>query len=322
MSRRRLRRGTVLGDLQMGGQFGGRAPAWQPAPEERSGVGVVIGPTLSPGVAGEIARSVQQIPFSDSISPSYPLECFFVMPPGVVSIRSVKVYAQRDEFRRYVSAVSGSAASGGGVTSSGGGGGGTSSGGGAQTSSGGGAHNHALGRAQISSGGPSTNSTSNDTPTTGAQQSLHTHAGGATEAQNHSHLVTHGHTMGSHTHTEFASDTLTGQSTDHTHTVVNHTHTTDVHTHNTDTTHNHTITTTLTAGIFEESLSGTISLYVANDGTNFAGPVVSGQTTMDGVDVTSYFTKAPGARRIRIDGTALMRVHVLVVMDVILELGV
>lgn len=337
MARRKLRRGSVLGDMQMGGEFGGRAPAWQPAPVDRSGVGVIISPVLSPGVATEIARSVQQIPFDDSIDGTYPLECFFQMPPGVVQVRSVKVWVTRKPFRRYVSAVSSSATGGGGVTSS-------SSGGSSQTSSAATGHSHAIQLSgtstttsstglQIVAGGSSAAGSSTATGGTTDAQGVHNHSdpqGGATgDAGSHSHNVNF-----SHSHTTNISHSHTTSETAHGHGYLtafsgttdsggSHSHTLDTtHSHNTDTTHNHTITTTLTAGIYEEALTGTVSLYAANDGITFAGPIVTGQTIISGLDITSYFSKAPGDRRIRVNGTALMRVQVLLVVDLILELGI
>lgn len=47
-------------------------------------------------------RNVIQIPFDDSVDPYYPLECFFQMPPGVVTIKAAKVWVQRKSFRQYV----------------------------------------------------------------------------------------------------------------------------------------------------------------------------------------------------------------------------
>lgn len=307
-----MRRGSVLGDMQMGARFGAvqaTAPTIYQAPPSNSGVGEVTSPTLSTGVAEEIARNVQQIPYSDSISASYPLECFFVMPVGVVRIRSIKVYAQRDEFRRYVQAVSASSAGGGGTVTSGGGGGGTSS----------------------TVFGYSVTTTSGGSLVGGADPSSTGGAGSTTDAQGvHNHSETgsitssdgsHAHNVNSHSHTLGHSHPLP----DHQHAVAvaQHNHTTDVHSHGVDTSHNHTITTTLTPGIFEEVLSGTISLFVDNTGlgTAYAGPISSG-SGFDGVDVTGYFTRTPGARRIKIEGTALMRVHVLIVLDLVLELGI
>lgn len=318
MAERRLRRASVLGDLQAGARFGGQATPWQPAPQDNSGVGGISGPNLSTGIVTEIARSVMQIPFDDSISSAYPLECFFQMPVGTVRVQSVKVWVKRVPFRRYVSAVSASS-SGGGSN---------------QTSSSDTGHSHGI---QLS-GAPTTSSgTGVEIYLGGGSAGTTVASGGSTDAQGqHNHSDPQGGVTGDagiHSHNvNFAHSHSVDYSHGHSVSDPTHTHaylaafsgTTDSgggHSHTLDTTHNHTITTTLTAGIFEEALSGTVSLYASNNGSTFAGPIVSGQSVINGVDVTSYFTKTPGDRKIRVDATALMRVQVLVYMDLILEVG-
>lgn len=310
-----------------------------PPQGSESGAGYVGGPSASPGVATAIARSVQQIPFDDSIDSTYALECFFQMPERVVQINDIKIWVQRKPFRRYVNTVS--SAAGGGVTSSSSGGSQTpttSSGGSVLTGSFQGDHVHSL----LEQGGYTTDSytgstggasgnTGSSTPTTGAQQQLHTHAGGATEAQNHTHQVTHDHSLNNHTHLAghfhtYSKPYQTQNGGNHQHTVDtthNHSVTIAAHQHTTDTSHNHTLT--LNPGIYEEPLSGTISIYASDTGLtgNYAGPVFSGaETPTGGTTLRSYFTKTKGDKRVRINGTALMRVQVLIVMDLILELGV
>lgn len=319
----------------MGGRFGAvqAVPVFE-TPGSESGVGHVGGPAASAGVATAIARSVQQIPFDDSIDGTYPLECFFQMPERVVQINDIKIWVQRKPFRRYVSAVSGSSNNAGSNQTSQGGGGttatSTSGGGGGGTSSEN-THSHGLTTAGSSTGGSGTLGTSSPAGTTD-NQGLHNHSdpqGGFTgDAGVHGHNVTaHSHTVSDHGH-GYTLPNGTTNSGLHSHTFSFGGHTHDVtltnHTHTVDTTHSHTITTTLTAGIFEEALSGTVSLYVSDTGlaANYVGPVVSGQTEINGLSIRTYLTKTKGDKRIRINGTALMRVQVLVFMDLILELGV
>lgn len=309
--------GSVLGDLNRGGRFGGIQPTPVIPPQgSESGVGHVVGPSASPGVATAIARSVQQIPFDDSIDGTYPLECFFQMPTRVVEINDIQVWVKRLPFRRYVQTTS---LAGGGSNQT------TTGGGGVQTSSNADQpHSHPIPASGVGTVWDSLASpgTSSDTPTTGAQQQLHTHAGGATEAQNHTHQVTHAHTVNSHQHSHSAfttEPTLTQ--------TENALHKHDLntsHNHSVDTTHNHALD--LLSGIFESPLTGTMSLYVADNGVNYGSAVVTGMNEIGsdsgGYSLRSRIGRTAGAKRIRINSTALMRVQVLLVMDLILELGV
>lgn len=302
--RNRAKRGTVLRDLTMGGRFGGVAPTPGSASGatpvgSEAGTGSVGGPSASPGVATAIARSVQQIPFDDSIDGTYPLECFFQMPAGVVRINDVQVWVQRKPFRRYVTASSSSASSGGGVASS-------SSGGGV-TSSISATHAHAVFRS--GPGGPTSTASGGTTDAQGVHTHLESGGGTTGAAGSHSHNLNFAHTHNDHDHA------TTGDG--------GHTHTTDTtHSHTTDTSHAHTITTTLTPGIYEEPLGGTVAVYVADDGVSYGAAVTSGVSEVLGLSIRSSLTTVKGNKRIRVNGTALMRVQVLLVMDLILELGV
>lgn len=311
MARNKVRKGSVLRDIMTGGRFGGVAQVAPTPVDSTSGAGGVGGPATSTGVATAIARSVQQIPFDDSIDGTYPLECFFQMPDRVVQINDIKVWVQRKPFRRYIQAASSSAAGGGAL----------------QTSSSDAGHTHTITTSigQTDASGLNTSGSGALTSDGGAahttdSQGVHTHleSGGGTtgSAGSHSHNV-NGHTHGivSHqhanpTHSHAYQYPATGASSG------------GGHAHSLDTTHSHVVTTTVTPGIFEEALSGTVSLYVADNGIAYGGAVVTGVSEVSGLSIRTNVSKTKGDKRIRINGTALMRVQVLVVMDLILELGV
>jgi hypothetical protein len=226
-------------------------------------------------------RNVIQIPFDDSIDSTHPLECFFQMPTGVVAVKSTKVWVQQKSFRQYSSGAS--STSGGGSTTS--------------TST---THGH-----NVNNDGTQYSTGSDSTATGGSTDAQlnhdHTYSGGNTGVNGaHSHLVnSHWHT---HSHSVFFGN-VTGLGGSHNHSV--------------DTTHNHTIT--MTPGIFETAATGTLSLKVADDGSTYGAAVVSGVTSITAQAIT--LTTTAGDRRIKLETTGLNRVQVLVVMDLILELG-
>lgn len=117
---------------------------------------------------------------------------------------------------------------------------------------------------------------------------------------------------GSHTHEYFNLDDILTQP-DHTHTVANHNHTTDVHSHSTPA-HAHN----LTFGIFEQAAAGTLSLYVSDDGSSYGSALISGATSISGTSLTGLTTTA-GDKRIKIEGTGLTRVQVLIELDLIVK---
>lgn len=334
--RTRIRRGSILSDLTRAGSIG-EAPATT-KPPVTSGVSGVDTPGLGPGAVGDLARSVVQIPFDDSIDATHPLECFFQMPKGVLRIKSAQLWVQQKSFRAYETGSSSggstvTSSSGGSVLSSSSGGSSTptTSGGGAiTTSSSGGAHSHTLTGGLLNSdlGSASISSVAGDTDA----QGIHNHSdpqGGFTgDAGSHSHNVnSHGHTDAGHRHGYFYF-TATDNTGAHTHTVdTTHTHTVTItaHTHTTDTTHTHTVDTshthTMTYGIFEQAAAGTLSLNVADNGTTYGPTRTPGVTAITAYEMTPDLTIVPGDKRIRINGTGLCRVQVLVVLDLILQLG-
>lgn len=316
--RTRLRRGSTLSDITQAGSFSGTPPSVTPG--TGSGIGGVDIPGLGSGAIGDLARSVIQIPFDDSIDTGGTLflECFFQMPTGVVRIKSAQVWVQQKSFRQYVKAISGTTSGNGGGGTSASGGGGTSSSGGSTsvTSQAGVSHNHSEGTVFVTG-----NSTSNDSPTSGNQTVLHTHVTSGvtsgTESSNHPHIVTHSHTFSYNSPQSF-----TGPENGHTHgvTIGAHSHTTDIHTHTTDV-HTHTITPALTTGIFETAAAGTMSLFVADDGTTYGAAITTGVSIMTAQTITPGLTITPGNKRIKIVSTGLCRVQVLLVLDLILQLG-
>lgn len=305
--RHKLTTGSVLKDLAAGGAFGGTAVPWVPAPVEPVGVGNVTAPNLDQQVSTDLARTVIEIPFDDSVDSTHPLECFFQMPVGVVRVRSAKVWVQQKSFRAYETGSS----SGGSVVSSSSGGGSTvtSGGGGGSTTTATSAHYHLV--------FSNTTNTGSGTSTTDSQ-GVHTHTehdGFTTGAS-----VGHSHNVLGHTHTQDTPQGVTSNDTAHYHSTDYHYHSVTVadHTHTTDTTHTHTIT----YGIFEQAASGNISLYVANDGSTFGAAKISGVSTITALEITPDITNLPGDKRIRVNATGLARVQVLLVLDLILQLGV
>jgi hypothetical protein len=78
---------------------------------------------------------------------------------------------------------------------------------------------------------------------------------------------------------------------------------------------NHAHSVSLTTGIFETAASGTMSLFVADDGTNYGSALTSGVTSITDQDLKSQLTKTSGNKRIKITATGLMRVQVLLLLD-------
>ena len=225
-------------------------------------------------------RNVIQIPFDDSVDSTHPLECFFQMPSGVVTVKSAKVWVQQKSFRAYSTA----ATSGGGSTS-GSGGATTSSSGGSQT--------------------PTSSSPSANHAHTTTSQAANTGVASAPISDGHWHGYNDataqqtGANNLSHTH----SVTISA----HDHTVGSHSHSTPDHAHS------------ITYGIFEQAAAGTLSLKVADDGTTYGADVVSGVTSITAQAITLSTTA--GDRRIKLTATGLQRIQVLIVMDLILQLG-
>lgn len=234
-------------------------------------------------------RNLIEISFDDSIDSSFPLECFFQMPSRTQAISTARVWVQSKPFRQYNSA----AASGGGTS-----------------------HSHTTTfsiQADTDSTTPGTGGSEaahTHNPTAmGNQSATHTHSGGAAEAENHLH-----------------SQSATGAGSTHTHTGAAHSHSagsgtyfypivggTGVTTSAADTAHTHTIT--LTPGIFESAASGTISLFVADDGASYGSAILSGVSSITNQELKPQLTKTSGDKRIKITTTGLMRIQVLLLLD-------
>lgn len=246
----------------------------------------------SPLFSRQAGRIILEIPFDDSLDggASNYLECFFQMPDGVNAIRSAKVWVQQKPFRTYNSAAS-SASGGTTVTSS--------------TTS----HVHPQVASSKTTGTSSdTAHTHSNSGNTGNQGATHTHveSGGGTtnaETQNHDHAYTTatGSSSAAHTHTEEGLGAFTDPET-----IVGG------HTHTTNTAHTHTID--LTPGIFESGPTGTFSLQVADDGTNYGASIVTGQTSLTAQPLTGL-TRVKGNKRIKLIATGLQRLQVLIVLD-------
>ena len=236
-------------------------------------------------------RVVIQIPFDDSIDASNALECFFQMPTQVAAIRSAKVWVQLKSFRTYNSAAASTAAT----------------------------HDHTLlgfsldsatGSGGTGATGGEAAHTHGNSGNTGNQGATHTHDASSAETQNHTHAYStataagssHTHTGPSHTHGQSGGGDLVSSPGGVIGITGNGSHT-------------HTIS--LTSGIFETAASGTISLAVANDGTNYGAAVVTGQSAITGLEIKEQLrsTSTTTDRRIKITATGLMRVQVLLVLD-------
>ena len=92
-------------------------------------------------------------------------------------------------------------------------------------------------------------------------------------------------------------------------------------TNSTSTSHAHSVsahTHSMTYGIFETAASGTLSLFVADDGTTYGSALTTGASSISGLDIRSQLTKGSGDKRIKITGTGLMRVQVLLLLDLVL----
>lgn len=222
-------------------------------------------------------RNIIQIPFDDSVDSTHPLECFFQMPLNTAKIYSAKIWVQRKSFRQYVQAASSS------------------------SSSGGSAHTHNQNgfdttTTDVDGGGGASPSSS------GGRAGQHSHTdpqGGSTglDTADHTHTIGHGHTVHHHNYLDAVNSVTSNDNPAHTHTI--------------------TTSTSLNPGIFETAASGTLSLFVADDGVTYGAAVVSGLTAISGTDIASLLSLTPGDRRIRIDGTGLTRVQVLLVLDLL-----
>ena len=251
-------------------------------------------------------RNTLQIPFDDSIDASNPLECFFQMPTNVNAIRQAKVWVQRKAFREYVSAASSAAGGGTTVTST------TDAQGASPSTSGGdlgialshdtlGGHAHAshahdFNHAATFDDGYATHDHSATVPADAGGTS-HTHSGHSDHQ--HDTLGAHAHA----THGAYAHSHTIGHGHSHAHGV-------------TLTDHSHAIT--LTPGIFETAASGTVSLFVANDGTTYGAAIVSGASSIAAQTLLPQLTTTTGDKRIKIVATGLMRVQVLLLLDLVL----
>lgn len=194
----------------------------------------------------------------DSLDATYPFEMDFEIVSEMTSIDSVKLSFRIREFRAYSTTVP----SGGGHTTASGGGHTTPSGGGHTTPSGG-------GKTSGSGGGQTSSSGGTHYHELGGEQR------GTTSAHDHEHYYIyrndytsltddHTHTVSNHTH---SCPSHTHTVSDHTHTVSNHQHAVANHTH------------TLTFGIYEDSQSPAINVFIDN-GAEYGNNILT-NTTVD-----------------------------------------
>ena len=118
---------------------------------------------------------------------------------------------------------------------------------------------------------------------TGTNQSTHDHGGTvALEATTYYDSIT--------------TEAVTLADDAHTHSVTGHTHALD-------------------SVITETAASGTLSLFVANDGTNYGSAIISGASSITGQDIKSQLTNTTGDKRIKIVTTGKARIQVLLLLD-------
>jgi len=251
-------------------------------------------------------RNTYVINAQDSLDASYPMYIHFNIIPEMVKIVEIKVSFWFLNFRAYSTA----ATSGGAVSSA-------SGGGETPTSSSGGAVSSASGGGET----PTTSSGGASTPTSGADSvnwatTFHKdgtetvvtavgaeNASGQLPSGNNICASTAGHqhtvTIAAHTHTvTVAAHTHTGGAHTHTVTVAAHTHTGGAHTHG------------ITYGIFEDSTSPTVMLYVSRDnGLTYSLPTGSYTADHENLDITSMIDTA-GGKMIKFTSNARTRLSV------------
>ncbi len=126
----------------------------------------------------------------------------------------------------------------------------------------------------------------------------HTHPNHYHSTPNHTHPA-HTHTVANHTHTvTIAAHTHTGGAHAHTVTVAAHTHTGGAHTHG------------ITYGIFEDSTSPTVMIYVSRDnGLTYSLPLGSYTEDHENLDITNKIDTV-GSKMIKIESNARTRLSV------------
>lgn len=141
----------------------------------------------------------------------------------------------------------------------------------------------------IVSGGPSATTTADQVAVVSSQQHTHPESGGGT--------------TGNDTAPGFVISIDTdavGVATDA------HLHTSEIGSHT------HALNTTIS----EVAASGTISLFVADDGTNYGSAIISGASDITNQAIKSQLTKTVGDKRLKITSTGKARVQVLLLLDI------
>lgn len=86
----------------------------------------------------------------------------------------------------------------------------------------------------------------------------------------------------------------------------------DAHTHNVSITgHTHALDSTIS----ETASSGTLSLFVADDGTNYGSAIISGASSIVAQTILAQLTRTSGDKRIKIVTTGKTRIQVLLLLD-------
>lgn len=75
----------------------------------------------------------------------------------------------------------------------------------------------------------------------------------------------------------------------------------------------------ITYGIYEQAAAGNLALYVADDGSSYGSAITSGVTSITAQEITPSLTKSSGDKRIKIEGTGLTRVQVLLMLDLLVQ---
>ena len=232
-------------------------------------------------------RNTYVVNAQDSLDASYPMYTHFNIISEMTKIVSIKLSFWFLPFRAYSTAAS----SGGAVSSA-------SGGGETPTSS----------SVSTPSGGGDTSGSSGST-TSAVGQTTNTGGAGTTSAVDgtgvHSHtVVNHTHTIDNHSHDVVSH---THSTPNHTHPAHTHTVTIAAHTH-TGGTHTHGIT----YGIFEDSTSPTVQVFISRDnGLTYSLAIGSYTEDQENIDITSFIDTV-GSKMIKFESDARTRLSVQV----------
>jgi len=223
----------------------------------------------------------------DSLDATYPFELDFEIVSEMTAINSVKLSFRIRKFRAY----STGAASGGGST--------PTSGASSESSS-------------ASGGGQTPTSSAGGAQTSSASSS---EIGDRMNCEITGGLVAH---EGGYYYSSIP-DTNVVSRVSHTHTVANHQHTVTVVAHTHGIAHTHIVTIVahthgIIYGIYEESQSPTINVYVSNDGINYGSSI--GAYTTDKLDIPITGISGSGWKKIKFTSNVRARISAIILVKI------